>query len=435
LQIIYTINERFLKQIKQEFPGDTDRLRRMSIIQEGGEKQVRMGNLAVIGSSRVNGVSALHSDLIKANLFSDFAEREPSKFTNQTNGVTPRRWLLKCNPELASLISDNIGSGWITDLDQLQGLTAFADNLSFQGEWRAIKQKNKQRLADKLLAQHQITLEPSFMLDSHVKRIHEYKRQLLNILHVMSLYIGYSNGTLECDVPRTFLFSGKAAPGYDRAKEIIHLICSVAKVVEADPRMKGKLSVVFVPNYNVSWAESIIPATEVSEQVSTAGMEASGTGNMKFALNGALTVGTLDGANIEIRDAVGEENIFIFGLTADEVESTRRAGYSPRDMHYREAPERAALDALQSGIFSPEEPQRFRGLVDDLLNTDYYLVLADFLSYQSCHKAICEAYTNQQEWTRRSIYNVARMGVFSSDRTIAGYAREIWGIEPDLAPG
>ncbi len=434
LQIIYQINHEYLEGVRSKFPNDEERIKRVSVIGEEGERTVRMGNLAVMGSSKVNGVSALHSRLLREQLFKDFYDFEPGKFTNQTNGVTPRRWLLQCNPALAALITDKIGSGWIRKLDELEALVPYARDLQFKRDFRAIKQENKRRLAAELARQHSIDLNPEFILDSQVKRLHEYKRQLLNILHVISLYLSYREEPSRSVTPRTFLFAGKAAPGYEAAKRVIHLINSVAKVVNNDPLVKDKLQVVFVPNYNVTWAELIIPATDVSEQISTAGMEASGTGNMKFALNGALTIGTLDGANIEIREAVGAENFFLFGLTAEQVQATRAAGYDPQHLYYSERPVRLAVDAIKHGMFSPDYADRFQPIVDSLLYQDNYLVLADFLSYRSCHEAVLAAYADTESWTQKAIINVAKMGPFSSDRTILGYSREIWGTAPSTPP-
>lgn len=430
LQIIYEVNHRFLEGVERRFPGDADRLRRMSVIEEGGERYVRMANLAVIGSSRVNGVSALHSQLLRENLFRDFDEYEPGKLLNQTNGVTPRRWMFKCNPGQTALLNRLIGKGWEADIDKLAKLESFADDRKVHQEWAQIKLDNKRRLAARLWTQCGIELDPSFLLDSQVKRIHEYKRQLLNIIHVVSLYQAYKedSGKAAAAVPRTFLFAGKAAPGYERAKQIIWLINTVAKVINADPIIREKLRVVYVPNYSVSWAELIIPATEVSEQISTAGLEASGTGNMKFAMNGALTIGTLDGANVEMRDNIGEENMFLFGLHADEVEATKAAGYDPRQIYFSDRNLRAAVDAIQRGVFNPEDPGRFHGLIDELLCHDNYLLFADYRGYAACQSVVEAAYRDQTTWTRKSILNVARMGFFSSDRTIAGYARDIWDV-------
>lgn len=437
LQIIYEINYKFLQDAKKRAHKDDATLARLSVIQEEPEKQVRMAHLAVIGSSRVNGVSALHSRLLREHLFPEFSELEPSKFINQTNGVTPRRWLLKCNPGLSALITSRIGDGWISDLEQLRELAPLASDLEFQEQWRAVKLGNKERLAALLERDVGVELDPTHLVDSQIKRIHEYKRQLLNIIHVVSLYLSYRQSPPHDAVPRTFIFSGKAAPGYEMAKRIIHLINSVAQVVNTDLAVRPYLRVIFVPNYSVTLAEHIIPATDVSEQISTAGMEASGTGNMKLALNGALTIGTLDGANIEIRDAVGEQNLFLFGLSADEVDQTRRGGYEPQRVYYAEPLLRTALDAIGGGLFSPDEPGRFRPIVDALLHGgDTYMVLADFLSYVHCQRSVEAAYQDPVGWTRRSILNVAHMGHFSSDRTILGYAKDIWGVYvPPAAQG
>lgn len=430
LQIIYEINHRFLQGVSARFPGDGDRLRRMSIIEEVGERYVRMANLAVIGSSQVNGVSALHSQLLKDNLFRDFDEHEPGKLVNQTNGVTPRRWMLKCNPGQSALLDRVIGPGWEADAARLKQLESVAEDRALHDEWRGIKLQNKQRLADKLWSKAGIELNPHFVLDSQVKRIHEYKRQLLNLLHIAALYRTYKQDPVKAKnaVPRAFLFAGKAAPGYETAKQIIWLINTVGAVINNDPDVRDVLSVIYVPNYSVSWAELIIPATEVSEQISTAGYEASGTGNMKFAMNGALTIGTLDGANVEMKDNIGEENMFLFGLHADEVAATKAAGYDARPIYYGDRGLRGTLDAISHGQFSPEDPGRFASFIARLLEDDTFLVLADFRSYCACQAVVEEAYRDQANWTRKSILNVARMGFFSSDRTIESYAKEIWDV-------
>jgi starch phosphorylase len=428
LQIIYDINSQFLAEVRRRYPGDEERVRRMSLIEEGPEKRVRMAHLAIVGSARVNGVSKLHSRLIREHIFRDFDDLYPGRITNETNGVTPRRWLLKCNPKLAELITARIGPDWVTNLERLSELVPLASDANFQEQWRAVKRFNKERLAAYLMRRHGLSLDPSHLIDSHVKRIHEYKRQTLNILHVIALYLRLrSDGRAEF-TPRTFIFSGKAAPGYDMAKRIVQLINAVGEVINADPRVNQVLRVLFVPNYGVTTAEHIIPASDVSEQISTAGTEASGTGNMKFALNGALTVGTLDGANVEILEAVGSENMFIFGLTTEGVEAYRRSGAQPRELYYAEPELRSVLDAITSGTFSPDEPARFRPVVDALIHGDPYLVLADFLSYASCQRSVEAAYRDQSAWTRRAILNVANMGRFSSDATIVGYARDIWGV-------
>lgn len=429
LQLIYEINHWFLSEVQQKFPESASKLAGLSLVEEGPEKQIRMANLAVVGSFRVNGVSALHSRLLRERLFSDFAAMEPGKFINQTNGVTPRRWLLKCNPALSKLITSRIGDEWITDLDQLEGLVPFASDPEFQTEWQAVKLQNKERLAVLLKRQFGIELDPTHLVDTQIKRIHEYKRQTLNILHVVALYLQHRANPSIRAVPRTFIFGGKAAPGYDMAKRLIHLINSVAQVVNHDPQVRQFLRVIFVPNYGVTLAEYIVPATDVSEQISTAGMEASGTGNMKFAMNGALTVGTLDGATIEIRDAVGEQNIFLFGLTAEQVLEARDRHYDPQQVYYAEPLLRAALDAVAAGMFSSDDPGRFRPIVDSLLHGgDTYMVLADFLSYVHCQRSVEQVYQDPSDWTRRAILNVARMGRFSSDRTILGYVRDVWGV-------
>lgn len=432
LQIIYGINQGFMDQLDARYPKDMDRKRRMSLIEEGGERYVRMANLAVLGSAKVNGVSALHSQLLKETLFRDFEDFEPGKLTNQTNGVTPRRWMLKCNPGQSALLDRAIGKGWEVKYERLVHLEPFANDASFLREWAEVKRNNKERLCDKLWKDAGIELDPTFILDSQVKRIHEYKRQLLNLLHVVSLYQAYKADPqlLAAALPRAFLFAGKAAPGYETAKNIIWLINMVGMTINRDPQVSSKLRVVFVPNYSVSWAELIMPASEVSEQISTAGLEASGTGNMKFAMNGALTIGTLDGANVEMKELIGEENMFLFGLHADQVEATKRAGYDPYQIYQSDRTIRAVVDSISHGYFCPEEPQRFTGLMDGLIHHDPFLLLADFRSYAACQKVVEQAYQDQASWNRKSVLNVARMGFFSSDRTIASYSKEIWGIQP-----
>ncbi len=429
LQIIYDINHQLLQDVRKKYPDDLDRVRSMSIIQEGRERQVCMAHLAVVGCRRVNGVSALHSKLLRTKVFPEFDEYFPGKFTNQTNGVTPRRWLLHANPGLAGLIGSRIGDGWITDLEHLAGLEEHAEDPEFQEQWRAVKRENKQRLARCLGAHSGIELDPAHLFDAQVKRIHEYKRQSLNVLHAVSTYLRLRSGARVPGTARTFIIGGKAAPGYQAAKLLIQLIVGAAKVINADRSTRDQLRIVFVPNYGVTLAEHIIPASDVSEQISVAGMEASGTGNMKFALNGALTVGTLDGATIEMKEAIGAENMFLFGLTADEVEAHRADGYDPSEYYYGDDDLRAALDAIADGMFSPDKPDRFRGFVDQLIwARDPYMVLADFKSYARCHQTVEAAYRDSTAWTRTSILNVARMGRFSSDRAVRGYAREIWGM-------
>ncbi len=435
LQIIYEINRRFLDDVADRYPGDGDRLARMSLIVEKHEPRVRMAHLAIVGSHSVNGVSALHTHLLTERVLRDFHEFYPTRFNNKTNGVTPRRWLKKANSPLAYLISDAIGDGWVTDLDQLHGLIPLADDPEFQSQWREIKRLNKERLAAYVGKKQNLTLDPSTMFDCQVKRIHEYKRQLMNILHAITLYNRIKTGRGDEVVPRTVLLAGKAAPGYYQAKLIIRLACAVANVVNNDPQARGRLNVAFLANYRVSLAEYIMPAAELSQQISTAGMEASGTGNMKFALNGALTIGTLDGSNVEMLEEIGEENIFIFGLTTEQVEARRASGHNPRDYYESNQELRTVLDQIRDNLFSPNEPGLFQPLVDALLrHGDYYMVLADFAAYLQCQDRVSDAYRDQKEWNRMSILNTANMGKFSSDRTIREYAEQIWNVKPVPVP-
>ena len=429
LQIIYEINRRFLEEVAQTWPNDGGRQIRMSMIEEGADKKVRMAHLAIVGSHSVNGVSALHSQLIQSDLVPDFYQFSPEKFNNKTNGVTPRRWLLKANPGLASLITETIGDAWITDLTALHDLEAYAEDGAFQAKFSAVKAANKAALAAFVLDTQGLTLNPDSLFDVQVKRIHEYKRQLLSVMHVIHEYLALTEDGTEPVVSRTYVFAGKAAPGYWAAKQIVKLINSVASVVNSDPRAQGKLSVVFVPDYRVSVAEKIIPAANLSEQISTAGKEASGTGCMKLAMNGALTMGTLDGANIEIKEEVGDDNIFIFGLTADQIQTMRsRNTYRPWD-YYSDPATKRVLDALNSDRFCPGEPGLFRWIFESLLNGgDEYFHLADFPSYLKAQREAGLQYQNVPLWTRKAILNVARTGKFSSDRTIAEYAQDIWGI-------
>ncbi|HUO57570.1 MAG TPA: glycogen/starch/alpha-glucan phosphorylase [bacterium] len=430
LQIIQEINARFLREVANRYPGDTDRLRRMSIFEEGADPHVRMAYMAIVGSHSVNGVSALHSDLLKTTVVPDFYDMYPEKFNNKTNGITQRRWLKKCNQGLAQLITSRIGDKWITDLSQLRKLEKFASERKFQEEWREVKAFNKEKLAGLIAAEQRLAVNSDSMFDVQVKRIHEYKRQLLNALHLITLYMRIKADPKRDITPRTVIFGGKAAPGYLQAKLIIKFINSIAEVVNQDPQIKGKLMAVFMPNYRVSQAERIIPATDLSEQISTAGKEASGTGNMKFALNGALTIGTLDGANVEIGEEVGSENIFIFGLKADEVAKLRREGYNPKD-YYEKSPElKSVMDLISSGFFSPENPGLFQPIFDSLMNHDEYMLLADFDAYVECQDRVSELYRDQAKWTQMAILNVARMGKFSSDRTIQEYCDEIWQVKP-----
>jgi starch phosphorylase len=429
LQIAYEINRRFLEEVRARFPGDESRVARMSLFGELPEKRLRMANLCVVGAKYVNGVSALHSRILCDKLFFDFAALWPGKFKSVTNGITPRRWLLKCNPALTELINATIGERWVTDLDELEKLVPHGTDAAFRQAFREAKHKNKIRLSNVLKRLHGVTVDPNSLLDIQVKRIHEYKRQLLNILHVAFLYLNYRVRPPSDLQPRTFLFAGKAAPGYAMAKLIIEFIIAVGETIGADPATRDLLRVCFIPNYGVSLAELVIPAAEVSEQISLAGTEASGTGNMKLALNGALTLGTLDGATVEIAEAVGNDQIFIFGLTAAEVEGVRARGYRPREVYSADAEIRTVIDAIAAGVFSRGDRQRFQPIVDSLLGEDRYLVLADFQSYRSCHEAVLRAYARRDEWTRHSIMNTAKMGRFSSDQVIRNYARDIWEVK------
>jgi starch phosphorylase len=427
MQIIYQINYLFLQEVMHKYPGDTAILSRMSIIDENNGKRIRMSHLAIVGSHKVNGVAQIHSDLMKQTIFRDFDRFYPGKFVNMTNGITPRRWLNQANPRLAKLISTHIGCDWIKNLMQLQSLAPLAENKKFCSEFANIKRANKQRFANFLMKNYKMEVNVNSLFDVQIKRMHEYKRQLLNVLHVVTLYNRIRHAPDADYVPRTVIFAGKAAPGYMMAKLIIKLINDVADIVNNDPLIGDRLKVLFVPNYNVSSAEIIIPAADLSEQISTAGTEASGTGNMKLALNGALTIGTLDGANVEIRDEVGDENIFIFGLTTDEVQRLQQNGYNPMDYYNANQELREVLDMIGAGFFAPNEPARFKPIIDSLLhNGDQYLLLADYAAYIACQKKVEEAYRNQQEWVKKSILNVANMGKFSSDRTILQYAEQIW---------
>jgi starch phosphorylase len=428
LQIIYDINHRFLAEVAHRFPGDMDRIRRMSLIEEGDEKRVRMANLAIVGSRCVNGVSALHTELFCRQSVPDFYQMFPERFSNKTNGITPRLWLKKANPALADLISSKIGSGWMTRLDELEKLIPLVNDPAFRTAWKGVKQTNKIRLGAFLEATQDIAVDATSLFDCHIKRIHEYKRQLLSLLHAIVLYNRLKDG-VGIGVPRTILFAGKAAPAYWMAKTIIHLINAVANVINHDKDANGRLTVVFVPNYSVSLAELIIPAADLSEQISTAGSEASGTSNMKMALNGALTIGTLDGANIEIRQAVGPENFFLFGLNAGEVEEMKKSEYRPTDYYHGNAELRRALNMIRDGYFSPERRDMFQPVTEALLrNGDPFFILADFAPYLSRQHAVEVEYRDQESWIRKSILNAAHMGYFSSDRTIREYAQDIWGV-------
>jgi starch phosphorylase len=426
LQIIYEINAHFLEEVRIRFLGDDERIVRMSLIDETGERYVRMAHLACVGSHAINGVATLHSELLKSDVLKDFYEMWPRKFSNKTNGVTPRRWMVLSNPRLSQLITEHIGDGWIKDLSRLKALEPLADNPEFRSRWREIKHFNKQTLASRALVRIGVSIDPSTMFDVLVKRIHEYKRQHLKVLHIVWLYHGIkSNPSLEIQ-PRTFIFGGKAAPGYHLAKLMIKLITSVGDVINRDPDVRDRLKVVFLPNFNVKNGQRVYPAADLSEQISTAGKEASGTGNMKFSMNGALTIGTLDGANIEIRDEVGAENFFLFGLSAPEVYALKAQGYRPMDYYNANQGLKDVIDLIRNGFFSRGDPELFRPLIDGLLYQDPYLLLADFQSYIDCQNKVSEAYRDTDRWTRMSILNTARSGKFSSDRTIREYCSDIW---------
>lgn len=430
MQIIYDINHRFLRDVMHHYPGDVARMQRMSLIEEKGARMVRMAHLAIVGSHKVNGVAKLHTELMKSTIFSDFHDFYADKLINITNGITPRRWLHHANPKLTQLINSAIGSEWTRDLEQLKKLETVAETPVFREAFRQVKRANKEHLASLIEARLGIKINIDSLFDVQIKRIHEYKRQLLNILHVITLYNRIRSGNGIDHIPRTVIFSGKAAPGYATAKLVIKLINDVADIINNDPHVGDRLKVVFIPNYDVTTAEDIIPAADLSEQISTAGTEASGTGNMKLALNGALTIGTLDGANVEIRDAVGAENIFIFGLTTEEAMQIRY-GYQPQH-YYESQPElRQALDMIHSGYFSPDLPRRYQPLVASLLqHGDHYLLLADYAGYIACQEEVEKLYRTPDEWNRRAVLNVANMGRFSSDRTIREYAEKIWQIKP-----
>ena len=429
LEIIYEINHAFLREVSIQYLNDEARISRMSLIEEGGGKRVRMANLAIVGSHSVNGVAELHTRLLQQRAFKDFYEMFPERFSNKTNGITPRRWLLASNPELSGLITQHIGNFWIKDLDQLRRLEPLAEDRQFRTSWQTAKMKNKEQLADIVHELTQMFVDPESIFDIQVKRIHEYKRQLLNLLHIIYCWIKIKSMPDFDMHPRTFIFGGKAAPGYHTAKQIIQLICLVAAMLNRDKRTNQIIKIVFIPNYRVSLAERIFPAADVSEQISTAGFEASGTSNMKFALNGALTLGTLDGANIEIRDEVGEDNIFIFGLTAEDVENMK-GSYSPYEYYLKDAVLKQAVDLIQHDFFNPEQPGLFHPLVNMLLTEDKYMILADFESYHQAQMKIDRLYRDRTEWTRKTILNVARTGKFSSDRAIMEYNRDIWHADP-----
>ena len=430
LDIIYEINARFIADIGQHWPGDNQRIRRMSLIQEGPEPMIRMAYLAIVGSFSINGVAALHSRLLREGLFRDFAELWPERFNNKTNGVTQRRWLAACNPGLSSLISETIGDQWKTDLDELHALSAYAGDESFQARWREVKQANKERLAADIESKMGLSVSADMMFDVQVKRIHEYKRQLLNVLHAIHLYDRIRRGDGDGLVPRLILIGGKAAPGYVMAKSVIKCINNVARVINSDPAMEGRLQVVFYPDYNVSAMEKICPAADLSEQISTAGKEASGTGNMKFMMNGAITIGTLDGANVEIREAVGEENFFLFGNTVEEIEALR-GSYDPLSIIENDNDFRRVMNLLQSGHFNHFEPGIFDSIIQSIKEpADMWMTAADFRSFVDAQDAAGKAYLDKDRWARMSILNSACSGRFSTDRTMRDYNNDIWHLDP-----
>lgn len=437
LDIIYLINYHHLENVRSKYPGDNDKLRAMSVVEEAGEKRINMAFLSVVSSHAVNGVAAIHSGLLTTSLFKDFYDMDPSKFQNKTNGITPRRWLILCNPSLTHLITEKIGDEWPTHLHQLEKLKDFASDKSFLQQIFKTKQENKRRLAQYVSDNYGITLNPGSMFDIQVKRIHEYKRQTLNILHVITLYNRIKSNPNAEFVPRTVLFGGKAAPGYDTAKQTVSLICHVANVINNDPIVGDKLKVVFLANYRCSLAEIIMPAADLSEQISLAGTEASGTGNMKFMLNGALTIGTLDGANVEMAEEMGQDNIFIFGMQVDDVSRLWQSGYDTRAYLARLPELNLAVSQIKGGHFNPGEPHKFANFADNLVANDRFCVIADYEAYVECQASVSELYMDWVKWTEKCLYNIASSGKFSSDRTIMEYANEIWDIEPvhvDLNP-
>lgn len=430
LQIIYEINKRFLNSVRDIYGEDLNRIRRMSIISEGEQPSVQMATLGIVGSHKVNGVAELHSELIKKTIFKDFVEIYPDKFTNKTNGITPRRWLKQCNPALSETITTKIGDGWVTDLNKLKEIDSLADDANFQNEFMEIKKSNKQRLADYIFDKNNVRVNTDSIFDIQIKRIHEYKRQLMAAIHTVVLYNRIKKNPDAEIQPRTVIFGGKAAPGYTMAKKHIKLINSISDKINNDPDIGDNLKCVFLSNYRVSLAEIMIPAADLSEQISTAGMEASGTGNMKFALNGALTIGTLDGANIEIKEEVGDDNIFIFGLTVDEIEHIRMEGYNPWDYYHQNTELKQAIDQIHNGFFNPDIPELFHPITNALLDGgDYYMLLADFESYSKAQQKVEKLYRDTSQWAKKAIHNMARIGKFSSDRTIKNYAEEIWKVE------
>jgi starch phosphorylase len=430
LEIIFELNRIFLDEVRIRYPGDDERLRRMSIIDESGPKYIRMVNLACMGSKAINGVAAMHTDLLRRHTLADWNSMYPGKIRNVTNGVTPRRWMAVSNPRLTRLISEAIGERWITDLEELRKLENLADDVPFLDAWRKVKEENKQDFSKLILCCENIQVDHRAMFDVQVKRIHEYKRQHLNILHIITLYSRIkADPTLEI-TPRLFVFGGKAAPGYFMAKRIIKLITSVARVVNNDPAVRDQIKVFFIPNYNVKIGHVVYPMADLSEQISQAGMEASGTGNMKFSMNGALTVGTLDGANVEIRKEVGPENFFLFGLNVEEVMELRRAGYTPMDYYQHNEALRDVIDLIGSGLFTSGDRELFKPIIDSLLYEDQYMLFADYQDYIDCQQRVGSLYEDKKGWTRMSILNTARMGRFSSDRSVMDYSRKIWEVQP-----
>ncbi|NEQ67836.1 MAG: glycogen/starch/alpha-glucan phosphorylase, partial [Symploca sp. SIO2D2] len=430
LEIIYEINHRFLEDIRTWYPDDEELAGKLSIIEEYPERAIRMANLACVGSHAVNGVAALHTELLKKTTLRDFAWLWPEKFYNKTNGVTPRRWILLSNPKLAELMTEKIGDAWLTDLDKLRQIEEFVEDPQFRARWQEIKQENKRNLAAYIWKHNNIEVDPHSIFDVQVKRMHEYKRQLLSVLHVIALYNQIKQNPNLDIVPRTFIFAGKAAPGYFMAKLVIKLINSVAEVVNKDPDVRNRLKVVFLANFSVSLGQRIYPAADLSEQISTAGKEASGTGNMKFAMNGALTIGTLDGANIEIREEARAENFFLFGLTASQVQEMKANGYNPMDYYNGNGELKNVIDNIANGYFSHGNTEIFKPIVDSLLYQDQYMLLADYQAYMDCQHRVSQAYQDQEYWTRMSIINSANMGKFSSDRTIREYCEQIWKVKP-----
>jgi starch phosphorylase len=429
LEIIYEINRRFLDQVRLRYPADEHKIANLSLIDETGEKYVRMAHLACVGSHAINGVAALHSELLKETTLRDFYELFPQKFSNKTNGVTPRRWMVLSNPKLSQLITEKIGEGWVKNLYELKQLEDLVEDSNFRLQWQQIKREVKQDLARYIEQKNDLIVDPNSLFDVQVKRIHEYKRQHLNVLHIISLYLRIKNNPNLEVAPRTFIFGGKAAPGYFMAKLMIKFINAVAEVVNNDPVVGDRLKVVFLSDYNVKLGQRVYPAADLSEQISTAGKEASGTGNMKFSMNGALTIGTLDGANVEIREEVGKENFFLFGLTADEVQQKQKAGYRPWDYYQNNTELKTVINLINSGFFAHGDSDLFRPLTNSLLYGDPYFLLADYQSYVDCQEKVSQAYQNPEQWSKMSILNVARMGKFSSDRSIREYCQDIWNIQ------